>query len=47
VERATRAALAVAETAPASIELRDVTFWRRLAATRDRIAAFTQFVIPR
>jgi hypothetical protein len=47
VERATRAALAVAETAPVSIELRDVTFWRRLAATRDRITAFTQFVIPR
>jgi hypothetical protein len=45
VERATRAALAVAETAPATIELRDVTFWRRLAATRDRIAAFTHHVI--
>ena len=42
VERAARAALAVAETAPATIELRDATFWRRLAATRDRIAAFTR-----
>ena len=47
VERAARAAFAVAETAPDTIELRDVTFWRRLAATRDRIAAFTQHVIPR
>jgi RNA polymerase sigma factor (sigma-70 family) len=47
VERATRAALAVAETAPATIELRDVTFWRRLAATRDRIAAFAQHVLLR
>jgi RNA polymerase sigma factor (sigma-70 family) len=47
VERATRAALAVAEAAPATIELRDATFWRRLAATRDRIAAFTEHVIPR
>lgn len=47
VERATRAAFAVAETAPATIELRDATFWRRLAATRDRIAAFTEHVTPR
>jgi hypothetical protein len=47
VERATRAALAVAETAPATIELRDTTFWRRLAVTRDRIAAFTQHVTLR
>ena len=46
VERATRAALAVGETAPATIELRDATFWRRLAATRDRIAAFTEHVNP-
>jgi RNA polymerase sigma factor (sigma-70 family) len=46
VERATRAALAVAETAPATIELRDATFWRRLGATRDRIAAFTGHVNP-
>jgi RNA polymerase sigma factor (sigma-70 family) len=47
VERAARTALAVAETAPVSIELRDVTFWRRLAATADRIAAFRQHVTVR
>jgi DNA-directed RNA polymerase specialized sigma24 family protein len=47
VERATRAALAVAETAPATIELRDAAFWQRLASTRDRIAAFSQQVDPR
>ena len=39
VERATRAALTVAETPPDTIELRDAAFWRRLAATRERIAA--------
>jgi hypothetical protein len=38
VERATRAALAVAETAPSTIELRDAAFWRRLAGTSERIA---------
>jgi hypothetical protein len=47
VERAAREAFAVAEVAPASIELRDDTFWRRLGATRDRIEAFTEHVTPR
>jgi hypothetical protein len=46
VERAARAAFAVAETAPATIELRDATFWRRLAVTRERIAAFSEHVSP-
>jgi hypothetical protein len=41
-EHATRAALAVAEVAPKTIELRELTFWRRLAATSDRIAALRQ-----
>ncbi len=47
VEQATRAALAVAEVAPATIELRERTFWRRLAATGDRIAAFRQQLMSR
>jgi RNA polymerase sigma factor (sigma-70 family) len=47
VEHDTRAALAVAEIAPATIELRERTFWRRLAATSDRIAAFRQQLIAR
>jgi hypothetical protein len=45
VERATRAALAVAESAPTTIELRDAAFWDRLAATSDRIAALIRQVI--
>jgi hypothetical protein len=47
VERATRAALAVAEVAPGTIELRERTFWQRLAATSDRIAALRQRLTTR
>jgi hypothetical protein len=47
VEQATRAALAVAEVAPGTIELRERAFWRRLAATGDRIAAFRQQLMSR
>jgi hypothetical protein len=47
VEQATRAALAVAETAPIAIELRDRAFWQRLAATRDRIAALAHQLTSR
>lgn len=42
VEHDTRAALAVAEVAPETIELRERAFWRRLAATSDRIAGLRQ-----
>ncbi len=45
VERITRASLAVGETAPSTIGLRDPAFWQRLAATRDHVAAFKQHVI--
>jgi hypothetical protein len=45
VERATRAALTVGETPPDSIELRDAAFWRRLAATRERIAALKRQLV--
>jgi hypothetical protein len=47
VEHDTRAALAVAEIAPATIELREPTFWRRLAATSERIAALRQLLMAR
>jgi RNA polymerase sigma factor (sigma-70 family) len=47
VEHAARTALAVAEVAPVTIELRDRTFWRRLAATSDRIAAFRKQLMAR
>jgi hypothetical protein len=47
VERATRAALTVAETPPDTIELRDAAFWRRLAATRERVAAIKRQVVER
>jgi RNA polymerase sigma factor (sigma-70 family) len=45
VERVTVAALAVAESAPTTIELRDAAFWRRLAATSDRIAALKRQLV--
>lgn len=45
VEGATRAALAIAESAPATIELRDPAFWRRLAATRERVAIFKRQLV--
>ena len=47
VERATRAALTVAETPPDTIELRDAAFWRRLAATRERVAALKRQLVER
>lgn len=47
VERATRAALTVAETPPDTIELRDAAFWRRLAATRARVAALKRQLVER
>jgi RNA polymerase sigma factor (sigma-70 family) len=47
VEHVTRAALAVAEIAPGTIELRERAFWRRLAATSDRIAALRQQLMAR
>jgi RNA polymerase sigma factor (sigma-70 family) len=47
VERATRAALTVAETPPDTIELRDAAFWRRLAATRERAAALKRQLVER
>jgi hypothetical protein len=46
-EHDTRAALAVAEVAPATIELRERTFWRRLAATSERIVALRQQLMAR
>jgi hypothetical protein len=45
VERATRAALAVGESAPDTIELRDPAFWRRLAATSDSISALKRQLV--
>jgi RNA polymerase sigma factor (sigma-70 family) len=45
VERATRAALAVAESAPATIELRETAFWRRLAATSVRVAVLKRQLV--
>jgi RNA polymerase sigma factor (sigma-70 family) len=45
VERATRAALAVGESAPDTIELRDPAFWRRLAATSESISVLKRQLV--